>query len=141
MQISKRVSGEIRHKLLSFNDKNNGLATIISSYTNVVSSIDVEKIYAEVAKEFDKVITSNNYLDMLRMYNRKSLLTAIGEVLGLKKGEYVSLIIRISKGKKAKRLFLLFMLTSRMSSPHYNNWFKSFASLTGRAKARPLTKR
>ncbi|MCT8125830.1 DUF4435 domain-containing protein [Alishewanella sp. BS5-314] len=104
VQISKRASGEIRHKLLSFNDKSNGLDKIKSSYTSVLSSIDVDSIYTEVAKEFDNVIASNNYLDMLRLYNRKSLLTFIGEVLGLKKGEYVSLIMRISKGKKSEEI-------------------------------------
>jgi ABC-type lipoprotein export system ATPase subunit len=100
VQISKRASGEIRHKLLTFNDKSNGLDKIKSSYSGVVDSIDVDDIYADVAMEFDKVIASENYLEILKLYNRKSLLTFIGEVLGLKKGEYVNLVMRLSKGKK-----------------------------------------
>lgn len=100
VQISKRTSSEIRHRLLSFNDKSNGLVKIKTSYTDVINDIDVEGIYSDVAKEFDEAIASEHYLDMLKMYNRKSLLTSVGEVLGLKKGEYVNLIIRLSKGKK-----------------------------------------
>ncbi|MEZ8042249.1 DUF4435 domain-containing protein [Vibrio sp. 1F263] len=104
VQISKRASGEILHKLRSFNDKSNGIEKIKESYNGVISNIDIESIYSEVASEFNAVIESQNYLDMLRLYNRKSLLTAIGEVLGLKKGEYVSLIMRISKGKNKEKV-------------------------------------
>ena len=104
VQISKRASGEIRHRLLSFNDKSNGLDKIKLSYSSVVDGIDIDGIYTDAAKEFDSVIASESYLDILRLYNRKSLLTLVGEVLGLKKGEYVSLIMRMSKGKKGAEL-------------------------------------
>ncbi|MFT7056688.1 MAG: energy-coupling factor transporter ATP-binding protein EcfA2 [Roseivirga sp.] len=100
VQISKRASGEVVHKLRSFNDKSNGIEKIKSSYTAVVNNIDIESIYADVAKEFNVVISDNDYLGALRLYNRKALLTSVGEVLGLKKGEYVSLILRLSKGRK-----------------------------------------
>ena len=107
VQISKRVSGEIRHKLLSYNDKANGLEKIKNSYNLVTSSVDIDKIYATVAHEFDNAITSNNYLKMLQLYNRKSLLTFAGEVLGLKKGEYVNLIMRMSKNRKMEEVLLV----------------------------------
>jgi energy-coupling factor transporter ATP-binding protein EcfA2 len=100
VQISKRASGEIVHKLRSFNDKSNGIDRIKASYSSVVSNIDIESIYADVAREFDVVIASNDYIGALRLYNRKALLTSVGEVLGLKKGEYVSLILRLAKGSK-----------------------------------------
>jgi len=104
VQISKRASGEILHKLRSFNDKSNGLDKIRASYNSVVTDIDINGIYSSVAGEFNVVVESKNYLDMLRLYNRKSLLTAIGEVLGLKKGQYVNLIMRISKGKNKEKV-------------------------------------
>lgn len=107
VQISKRASGEIRHKLLSYNDKANGLDKIKHSYNLVTSNIDIDKIYAAVADEFDNAITSNNYLKILQLYNRKSLLTFAGEVLGLKKGEYVNLIIRMSKKRKMEETLLI----------------------------------
>ncbi|MGN5222836.1 DUF4435 domain-containing protein [Aeromonas veronii] len=100
VQISKRTSSEIRHRLLSFNDKSNGLDKIKTSYTDVINGIDVDSIYSDVAKEFDEAIASKHYLDILKLYNRKSLLTFVGEVLGLKKGEYTNLITRLSKGKR-----------------------------------------
>lgn len=104
VQISKRASAEIRHRLLSFNDKTNGLDKIKLSYSGVLNSIDVDDIYAIVAKEFDTVVASEDYLEVLRLYNRKSLLTFVGEVLGLKKGEYVNLIKRMSNGAKRDKL-------------------------------------
>lgn len=100
VQISKRASGEIVHKLRSFNDKSNGIDKIKSSYDDVVNNIAIDAIYADVAKEFTAVISSNDYLGALQLYNRKALLTLVGEVLGFKKGEYVSLILRLSKGSK-----------------------------------------
>lgn len=104
IQISKRASGEIVHKLRSFNNKSNGIEKIKESYSSVVENIDVESIYVDVAKEFDAVISSNDYIGALRLYNRKALLTSVGEVLGLKKGEYVSLILRLSKGSKRNEI-------------------------------------
>ncbi|MEZ8618424.1 AAA family ATPase [Vibrio splendidus] len=104
VQISKRTSGEIVHKLRFFNDKSNGLNKIKESYDSVIGNIDINSIYADVASEFDSVITNSDYIGMLRLYNRKSLLTLVGEVLGLKKGEYVSLILRLSKGSKRNEI-------------------------------------
>jgi hypothetical protein len=104
LQISKRASGEVLHKLRSFNDKSNGLDRIRESYNRVVTGIDIDGIYSLVSEEFNAVIQSKNYLDMLRLYNRKSLLTAIGEVLGLKNRQYVNLIMRISKGKNKEKI-------------------------------------
>lgn len=103
-QISKRVSGEIRHKLLSYNDKSNGLDKIKYSYESVINSVDIDKIYAAVACEFNDAIINNDYLKILQLYNRKSLLTLAGEVLGLRKGEYTNLIMRASKNKKLEEV-------------------------------------
>lgn len=100
VQISKRTSGEITHKLRSFNDKSNGINRIKESYDDVINNISIESIYADVAGEFAAVMSSSDYRGTLRLYNRKSLLTSVGELLGLKKGEYVSLVLRLSKGVK-----------------------------------------
>jgi ABC-type lipoprotein export system ATPase subunit len=104
VQISKRASGEIRHRLHSFNDKSNGLVKIKSSYSSVLNSIDIDDIYEDVAKGFKAALASEDYLDVLRLYNRKSLLALVGEVLGLKKGEYVNLIKRMTNGKNREKL-------------------------------------
>lgn len=100
VQISKRASGEIVHKLRLFNDRSNGKEKIKASYKCVVNNIDIDSIYDDVAGEFSVVMKNEDYIGALRLYNRKALLTSVGEIFGLKKGEYVSLILRLSKDKK-----------------------------------------
>lgn len=106
VQISKRVSGDIRHKLLSFNDKSNGLGNINSSFSSTVNSIDINAIYSSVETEFKNAISSEDYLLILRLFNRKSLLTKVGTILGLNKGEYVNLILRLANGSKKEKILL-----------------------------------
>ncbi|PAR36164.1 hypothetical protein CGT98_17610 [Vibrio metoecus] len=100
MQVSKRVSSEVMHKLRLFNDKSNTRLRILDTYKSVVSGIDIDAVFNHIESEYKTLISEKNYLGVLKYYNRKSLLTLAGDVLGIKKGEYSALVIRLSCGVK-----------------------------------------
>lgn len=100
MQVSKRVSSEIIHKLRSFNDKSNTRLRIIDTYKSVIEGVDIDATFNDIEGTYKALITEQNYLGVLKFYNRKSLLTLAGDVLGIKKGEYSSLVVRLAFGTK-----------------------------------------
>lgn len=100
MQVCKKVSSEIMHKLRGFNDKSNTYEKLETSYQSVIAGVDLDNHYQEIESEYKRVLSERDYMGVLKYYNRKSLLTLACEVLGIKKGEYSSLIIRLAYGSK-----------------------------------------
>lgn len=100
-QISLRVASEIKHKLNNFNTNTKGQANLKSALQNLVLSINVESLYAEHQAELTSIISSNDYVSLLKVYNRKSLAAQVGSALGLKNGELAELVIRLAKSDRA----------------------------------------
>ncbi|EIJ0985553.1 DUF4435 domain-containing protein [Vibrio vulnificus] len=100
MQVCKKVSSEIIHKLRGFNDKSNTYENLETSYQSVIADVDLGRYYQEIESEYKRVLSDRDYMGVLKYYNRKSLLTLACEVLGIKKGEYSNLIIRLAYGSK-----------------------------------------
>ncbi|MEY4529396.1 MAG: hypothetical protein RLZZ156_117 [Deinococcota bacterium] len=100
-QISLRVASEIRFQFNDrFKGKSNGSQAIIDELNNVIQNLNAEGIYAGCEQEFNHVVNSKNYRDLLKMFNRKSLPTQISSQIGLSKNELPDLIIRMLKGSK-----------------------------------------
>ncbi|EGQ7820975.1 AAA family ATPase [Vibrio parahaemolyticus] len=100
MQVCKKVSSEIMHKLRGFNDKSNTYTKLEINYQSVIDGVDLDRYYQEIESEYKRVLLARDYMGVLKYYNRKSLLTLAGEVLGIKKGEYSNLVIRLAYGSK-----------------------------------------
>jgi ABC-type dipeptide/oligopeptide/nickel transport system ATPase subunit len=100
-QISLRAVSEIKFQ---FNDrfagKSKGSAGINTELQNVIQGMDAEKIYTDYEQEFNQLMTSKNYQELLRLYNRKSLPSQIGSCLDLGKNSLPDLVIRMVKGSQ-----------------------------------------
>jgi energy-coupling factor transporter ATP-binding protein EcfA2 len=100
-QISLRAVSEIKFQ---FNDrfagKSKGSAGINTELQNVIQGMDAEKIYTDYEQEFNQLMTSKNYQELLRLYNRKSLSSQIGSCLDLSKNSLPDLVIRMVKGSQ-----------------------------------------
>ena len=72
---------------------------IKNSLSNLVSSIDVNKLYSENYSLLNDIVQYSNYSDLLAVYNRKSLASQISSSLGLTNGSLPETVVRLSKGE------------------------------------------
>ena len=96
-QVSLRVIAEVKFKLNCFDASARGATALSNALQQLTQGIDVAALYDQFNVEFQAVISSNDYQGLLRLYNRKSLPTQIGNALGLKAGELPELVIRLTR--------------------------------------------
>lgn len=98
-QISLQVAGEIKYQLNCFSNKAKGIEGLTQALTDLTSSIDIKKLYNDLASQFNEAIDTHNYLLLLKLYNRKSLASRVSECLELSKDGIQTLILRMVKGE------------------------------------------
>ena len=96
-QVSLRVISEVKFKLNCFDASARGVPALSTALQQLTQEIDVYALYAQFNEEFQNVIDAKDYRGLLRLYNRKSLPNQIGNALGLKSGELVELVVRLTR--------------------------------------------
>lgn len=96
-QVSLRVIAEVKFKLNCFDASARGVPALSNALQQLTHGIDIPALYARFDTEFQSVISSTDYRGLLRIYNRKSLPTQIGNALGLRAGELVELVVRLAR--------------------------------------------
>jgi len=104
LQISSMAERRIQYLLGAFSRSSKDKAGLSNALDVTLKSIDVDAIYEECRVEFEKAIAAESLDELLRVYNRKSLATRISGLLGLGKGEYEKLLVRLMKGPKRRDL-------------------------------------
>ena len=98
-QVALRVNDEIKFLLQMFDTSKKTETEIKNSLSNLVSSIDVNKLYSENYSLLNDIVQYSNYSDLLAVYNRKSLASQISSSLGLTNGSLPETVVRLSKGE------------------------------------------
>ena len=96
-QVSLRVAAEVKYQLNFFDANARGVPALTSALQALHQGIDVAALYSRFEAEFKAIIAAQNYDDLLKVYNRKSMVTQAGDALGLKPGELADLVIRIAR--------------------------------------------
>lgn len=103
-QVSLHVASEIKFQLSKFDQNIKGESELSSALNTLTSSIDVKQLYSDTLSTFNGVISTNNYEQLLNLYNRKSLIIDVSSVLGLKKSEFPDLILRLARGDSREKI-------------------------------------
>lgn len=93
--VSYRTSLIINFQLNAFDTKKIGEANINAAISDLISKIDVTKIFKENHDLYKKILEDGNYEDALKFYNNKGLLARVSTLLGLGNGQYTQLILRL----------------------------------------------
>ncbi|MBD2296803.1 AAA family ATPase [Anabaena sphaerica FACHB-251] len=104
LQISLRTAREIKFKLNLFDDKSKDETKLKEALDKLVADIDVSLIYNSSKRLFQEIVNMNNYKDLLKYYNRKSLAKRISGCFGLKDGELAQQVLRLAKGSKQNEI-------------------------------------
>ena len=98
-------SREIRHKLQCYTKPSeNTMEALEAQAQKIVNSIDIPQIYNQSKQKIDAIVTSQDYDNLLKIYNRKSLHLQISGILKLSSNEYPKLILRMMKTDKKERI-------------------------------------
>lgn len=99
--ISRMVARTIEQRLTKFNAKAVGEKLLADNLAKLVAEIDVPMMYADVAKEVDGAIGSDDYDAALRLYANKGLGVRVGAFLGQKDfPDFLRRLLVSSKGKE-----------------------------------------
>lgn len=96
-QISLRTTKEIQFRLGVYNKKAEGKKEIKESLDLLLKSINSNVLHSENENLYNKAIRDKDLELLLRIYNRKKLVSRFSAVFGLREGEYEDLIIRMIK--------------------------------------------
>ena len=99
-QICEGAVAEIKYKLMcaEISKKNDGEAK--ASLNAVLSEIDYETIKQEQENKFQAVLQNRSYADIIKVFNKKSVVSSIGHFLGINDREYCSTVIALLRGEK-----------------------------------------
>lgn len=103
-QVSLHVASEIKFQLNCFNNKAIGKDNLKSALLSLMNNINVAEIYNEKEKLFTEAIESNDYLMLLKIYNRKSLASQISGIFGLQKDELAKMVLRLANSESREEL-------------------------------------
>ncbi|MBS6339297.1 MAG: AAA family ATPase, partial [Bacteroides ovatus] len=74
LQLCSICSREIRHKLQCYTKPSeNTMEALEAQAQKIVNSIDIPQIYNQSKQKIDAIVTSQDYDNLLKIYNRKSL--------------------------------------------------------------------
>ncbi|MFT4804978.1 MAG: energy-coupling factor transporter ATP-binding protein EcfA2 [Psychroserpens sp.] len=119
-QISLRAAAEIKYKLNLFDEKAKGLQGLTVALSTLISNIDTNNLYEESKSVFETVVENNDYLGLLKVYNRKSIPSQISKHLGLSGGGLAELVVRLACGSKTEEITLAL-------KPYFGNFQNNMA--------------
>lgn len=103
-QISLRVASEIQFKLGQFDQNVRGVGQLTETLQSLHSGIDVNALYTQWERTFNSILSSCDYVQLLEVYNRKSLATQVSSALGLKTGELPELVVRLARDESHEEI-------------------------------------
>jgi hypothetical protein len=105
-QISLRAVAEVKFRLNLYDENAKGVQGLENALATLVSNINVNNIYNESKGLFESAVENNDYLGLLKAYNRKSMPSQISKHFGLSGGGLAELVVRLACGDKAKDISL-----------------------------------
>ena len=106
-QISKSVLYEIKYRLSNSAIDGKNKEEINSSLNNFISSLKYEDIWKEQNDKFQNALSSDDYRDIIRIFNEKNLASTIGHYFGIENKEYISTVIgMMSANEENKKKFV-----------------------------------
>ena len=92
-QIHQSVVANLKYQLNSVELFKENLTK--QAFDEAINRVDFERTYNEQEAKFQEILKEKNYDDVIKVFNQKKLLDAVGDIFGLKKGNYSSTILNM----------------------------------------------
>ncbi len=103
-QVSSKAEKIIGYKLSAFSKESDSEQGLSDALNTTMSRIDIHTVYENTKSIYQEAIDNKDINSLLKIYNRKSLLTRISRIYGLNNGEYEKLLIRLLKGSQKESI-------------------------------------
>lgn len=103
-QICDAVISEIKYQLSRASIVGKKDEEVKQSLTEIYNSIVFEDVKASKEGLFNEALTSNDYAEILKVFNYKTMSKSIGHFFGLKDNEFHNFIIRQLNGERADEI-------------------------------------
>lgn len=97
-QICQSVVEHLKYQLASTELSQNNENEAKESLEAVFKNIDYEQTKAEQEEKFRDALNSNDYKNVLKVFNEKSLITSIGHFLGIQNNDYCNMVLSLLNG-------------------------------------------
>lgn len=99
-QVRQSVVAYLHYQLSTVNLSNEDDRSVKESLESAFTSLQYDQLKEEKEKEFMDVLEHNEYKQVLRIYNEKSLASTIGRYMLIKNDSYCSKVLRLLRGEK-----------------------------------------
>lgn len=99
-QVRQSVVADLHHRLSTTDISKKNDNDVKESLELAFSSLQYDQLKKEKEKEFRDVLNRNEYKQVLRIYNDKSLASSIGCYMDMKNNSYCSKVLRLLRGEK-----------------------------------------
>lgn len=103
-EVSYKTSLEVNFKLNALDNKQKGVENIKNAISQLVASIDVEKIYTNNLNLYKDILQKKDLKLALKYYTNKGLLPSVSKFFNLHGNGYADLILRLIKTDKSKEI-------------------------------------
>lgn len=92
---------EIRHDLQGFKRPSESTPeSLRAALRGLMESVNIEEIYSKNKSRFNQILSTNNYDELLKVFNNKGLLKRVSSIFELKPDAYANLVLRLIKTSK-----------------------------------------
>ena len=99
-QICQSVVAEIKYRLSSAEISKKSEDKAKESLNMIFTSINFEQIKTDKEQQFTKALNTSNYSEIIKIFNEKNLVEAVGTNFGLENKEFCSTVINLLRGEK-----------------------------------------
>lgn len=96
-QISKAVTSQLKYKLNTYDVSGRTKMEIEQKVSTICNYIKFDELYNEIENNFMGILESNEYSEVLKVFNEKGLVTSIGNKFDINDKRYCDLVIRLLK--------------------------------------------
>jgi len=101
-QVAMRAARRIRYQLSCYSPAGSGLGGLQEGLEALLRGLDMAAIISDARAVFTSAIDSGSLDEVLRVYNRKTLIDRISHYCGLAQCEYRAMVLRLLTGTDAK---------------------------------------
>jgi len=101
-QVAMRAARRIRYQLSCYSPVGSGVGGLQEGLEVLLGGLDMAAVVAEARAVFASAIDSSSLDEVLKVYNRKTLVDRISHCFGLAQGEYQAMVIRLLRGADAE---------------------------------------
>lgn len=107
-QVCQSVVAEIKYKLMSSEISKKNDSEAKTSLKTVFESINYEQIKEDQEAKFKASLASNDYAEVIKVFNEKNIAKTIGHFFGLQDATFCSMVIALLQGEKSDDILAAF---------------------------------